>query len=164
MINSVPLLLSYTINKEGRLSLRQTMEVSSNVLDVAVLPSQQSVVVSLDAAHVSGSTQSYDTDSAASTPLLVAFELEVSGDNTRWKPSKLSDTFKSAAAQINDIPDVPDVSSGGRQSRRGAYSPLGEFLYGLENLRKKRGMDAQEAEEDEGEEALPEGEVPPEVK
>lgn len=164
MTYSVPLLLSYTINSEGKLSLRQTMELSGNVLDVAVLPSQQSLVVSLDAAHVSGSTLSYDTSSAASTPSLVAFELEVSGDNASWKPSKLSDTLTSAVAQINDVPDVPDVSSSGRQGRKGAYSPLGEFLYGLENLRKKRGMDAQEAEEDEGEEVLPEGEVPPEVK
>lgn len=140
------------------------MELSGNVLDVAVLSDQRSIVVSLDAAHVSGSTLSYSTDSAASSPPLVAFEMDTSGDGATWKPLRLSDTLLSATAQIDDIPDVPEVSNNARQGRKGAYSPLGEFLYGLENLRKKRGMDAQEADEDDGEEALPEGEMPPEVR
>ncbi|KPI43424.1 tRNA (guanine-N(7)-)-methyltransferase non-catalytic subunit trm82 [Cyphellophora attinorum] len=55
-------------------------------------------------------------------------------------------------ADSNGKPATGEEGGQGRGGRKGPYSQMGEFLYGLENLRKKRGAAAAE-EDPEGEDA-----------
>jgi hypothetical protein len=61
-------------------------------------------------------------------------------------------TMKLTGANGKAAPEEEGGKGQSRGGRKGAYSQMGEFLYGLENLRKKRGAAAAE-EDPEGEEA-----------
>jgi hypothetical protein len=65
-------------------------------------------------------------------------------------------TMKLADSNGKAVPGEEGGKGQSRGGRKGAYSQIGEFLYGLENLRKKRGA-AAAADDPEGEDAGAEG-------
>ena len=90
---------------------------------------------------------SLDTNGSAHRP-----EEEIAPSELRWERSSLAMMLNSAASggEQAELPmEAPSKS-------KDTYSTLGESLYGLENLRKKRGWNAAEAEEEEvAEEVIP---------
>ncbi|ETN43629.1 uncharacterized protein HMPREF1541_02788 [Cyphellophora europaea CBS 101466] len=166
-LEGVPLLFCYSINAEGKITPSQKLEMDGNILDVAALeapPNTSSIAVSIDTAHGAGSTASYMPDTATKRDPVTVFRLESHENGEKWVPSEQPPTMRTAVAQVGELPGIPEANSSGRLDRRkGPYSPLGEFLYGLENLRKKRGDAAQDPEEDDGDEGLGEGGAPPDV-
>lgn len=99
--------------------------------------------------------------SMAAVPSKSALDLRIDhlpALNAAWshvKDRSAMTTPSGAAGRDGEAAPTP----GQRGGRKGPYSPMGEFLYGLENLRKKRGAAAAEEdpEEAEGELEVPEG-------
>jgi hypothetical protein len=73
--------------------------------------------------------------------------------STKVEPKSFDDIASKLeqALQSDDVKHETEVDAEAKP--KGAYSPLGEFLYGLENLRKKT---QKEDEEQQGEEVAPE--------
>jgi hypothetical protein len=69
---------------------------------------------------------------------------DIGGPELRWERSSLAMLLNSAVTVTHDV----ELPSGDQSKGQGTYSVLGEQLYGLENLRKKRGEQAIEAEEE----------------
>ena len=165
--------MSYSLQPDGKLEHHQTIETTGNTLDVAVTDGLE-IIISVDTAHEAASVVSYANDGEATSTrrLLEAFELTASSNGNAvetekgsmvWLPSQLTGKLEGAVGQINDLPEIPQSPKLGRPSqRKGNYSLLGEFLYGLENLRKKRGAAAAEGEADD--ESLLAEEVPEEAR
>jgi len=100
------------------------------------------ILVSTDNIHVPGSVKQMRTDPAALEDSVVSFQLD--SDHFRdahrkegflsWKPS---DVHAPLSASLGSGTFVVSAL-GGQPNAKAAYSVLGEFLYGLENLRKNR--------------------------
>ena len=153
----MPLLLSLVLDADGKLRHHQILRVSGNVLDVAEACDEKLIIVSLDSAHVVGSTKVLDIDRSQANEMLVAFELvgeAMSG--SEWRPAQIAGALNVATNQLESMSDVPQPENVERQRSKGEYSQLGEFLYGLENLRKWRGRAAGEAEGDMDDDEAPE--------
>jgi hypothetical protein len=159
--------LSYSVDVAGKLGLEQVIALHGNALDVAVLADQQSIIVSLDTAHIPNSTMILkSTQESESKQFFRSFKLEVSNTSSQWAETDLLNGLTGKSAELRDLPSIPDAipeAQKGRSDRKGPYSPLGNFLYGLENLRKKRDFADPDADEEDGEEPLPASELPPEV-
>ena len=105
-------------------------------------------MVSLDTAHAVGSVKTLNTDPSIEE-MLVAFELVGETlQGSKWQPSQIAESV-SAVNELDTIPDVLQMDHTERQKSRSDYGPLGEFLYGLENLRKRRGQVGDDGEDDE---------------
>lgn len=115
------------------------------------------IIVSLDFAHNGGSVKDLDTSPEDEQLLLVAFDLVEQEGHSSWsKHEEFTYTLSSMITRAENLENRPEVTqhdASQQQRSKGAYSPLGEFLYGLENLRKRRGTAADDAEgeADEGE-------------
>lgn len=142
-------------------------------MDVGVGPSLWEIIVSVDTVHTPGSMKVMRPEEVPETQFFETFELfsslsqdtvkeATNGDTAlemdlRWESSSLAMFLNKAAAEAGK----GLLPSGTSSKDRGAFSPAGDILYGLENLRKKRGQAAMEAEQEEaGEEAemLPDAE------
>ncbi|RMZ87528.1 hypothetical protein DV736_g5249, partial [Chaetothyriales sp. CBS 134916] len=143
----LPLVLSFSLGTNGRLNLHQIIETNSNVLDLASLAERDLIIISLDTAHEKGSTRSFKAESSSENGSLEAFELETTQKGwVVWKPADIVQRLNAAIAGIEDRPVVIEAERTERQRAKSDYSALGEFLYGLENLRKKRGQTAEDVE------------------
>jgi len=156
-LEGLPLLLVFALT-ESELRHAQTLNLAGNVLDVVGLKEQQTVAISIDSVHKTGSFKQHrdegETDvgpiqTFAIQPVnLHAIEAESWGirleENTSPVPFEL-DNFS-----IESLSDRREAA--GYNQDRGyekTYSVLGEFVYGLENLRKRRGKAAEEEDEEE---------------
>ena len=168
----VPILLSYSLTDEGQLRHHQTLTLGGNAIDVGVGPSLWEIVVSIDTVHKPGSMKILHPEEETKTDYFETLELfsnlpedadvqdtQIDGSpeaDLRWESSSLAMLLNGAAAicQKGNLPSEAPLED----KNRGAFSPAGEILYGLENLRKKRGQAAVEAEQQIGEDevALPE--------
>jgi hypothetical protein len=119
---------------------------------------QQTIVVSTDNVHIPGFVKQTRTDPAPLGESVVSFELiynhgsEVDGAKRGlwWTPSCLTALLSASLTSGTFI--VPELGS--QPNGKAAYSVLGEFLYGLENLRKNR-SGAEAAEETIQDDVLP---------
>lgn len=162
----LPLLLSYNLTNEGKLQHHQTIELGGNALDVAVGPALWEIVVSIDTVHKPGSVKEIKPEATPKSDFFETFSLfsnraedangtapadEQPGPELRWERSSLAVLLNNAVPIFEKL-DLPqeDDSKG-----KGTCSTIGEQLYGLENLRKRRGEQAVDAEEEGIGEALP---------
>ena len=138
-LEGLPWLLSFSFTREGQLQCRQKITLGGNVLDVAVnIGKHITAIISIDNVHVPGSMLKQRTETSQSDAI-ITFEL----DSTSLQWSKSITGFTLPFGDVQELQEVPseDLTQTVRSSRaRGEYSALGEFLYGLENLRKKRGL------------------------
>jgi len=137
------------------------------VLDVTIGPALWGIVVSIDTIHKPGSIQVLRPEETPAGDAFETFELfsnvsttESSPGNQlesapeadlRWETSSLAMLLNTSALDCGR----GTLPSEGRAKDKGAYSAAGEMLYGLENLRKKRGQAGAEADEEEGGEGIP---------
>ncbi|KIW76600.1 hypothetical protein Z517_09044 [Fonsecaea pedrosoi CBS 271.37] len=164
-LEGLPMLLSYSINQDGHLKHHQTLTLGGNVLDVTVGPAMWAIVVSIDTIHKPGSIQVLRPEETPAAEAFETFELfsnlpidDISTNNNllgdfngseaelRWETSSLAMLLNSSARDCGR----GTLPSDGRAKDKGAYSAAGEMLYGLENLRKKRGQAEADAEEEAG--------------
>ncbi|KAL2423624.1 tRNA (guanine-N(7)-)-methyltransferase non-catalytic subunit TRM82 [Exophiala dermatitidis] len=159
----LPLLLSYSLTAAGQLVHHQTLTLGGNVLDVGIGPALWDIVVSIDTVHKPGSMKIVRPEETPATEFFETFELFsnltvdeaglVQSENRdepelRWERTSLAMLLNEAASSCK----TQEVSLEAPPKTHSVYSPLGESLYGLENLRKKRGLQAQKEDaEAEGE-------------
>lgn len=135
------------------------------MLDIAVGPALWQIVASIDTLHKPGSMKTLRPDETPAGEAFETFELfsnhshETNRSNAqgesgelRWERSSLAMLLNSASLDCGRGEVTPAASS----KDKGIYSIPGETLYGLESLRKRRGLAAAEAEA-ETEEAEAEG-------
>jgi tRNA (guanine-N(7)-)-methyltransferase subunit TRM82 len=138
-LEGLPLLFSFSVKNNGSLEHKQTIQFDGNVLDVAIRPRDQPCAwVSLDYVHIPGSMTRQRPDSMGCEPLV---HILLDETNLQWLQSdKKLPLDVDAIVSSKDVPNST-LEQPTRSSRaKGEYSFLGEFLYGLENLRKKRGF------------------------
>lgn len=137
-LEGLPILLSLMMYQDGQLRYHQTILLSGNVLDVIILPDETTrALISIDNIHLPGSMVREKLE-LSECKLLTT--LEFHGSDLTW--SERTETFglNAGAEAIADIPKASEPEAASSSRPRGEYSTLGEFLYGLENLRKKRGV------------------------
>lgn len=126
------------------------VDLPGNVLDVACMPEQQTIVVSTDNVHKPGSVKQMRTDLAPLGESVISFQLTckhvTEGNGAErglwWKRSDLSAPLSACLTLGTFL--IPELAT--QLNAKATYSVLGEFLYGLENLRKNR-SGAEAAEE-----------------
>ena len=127
----LPLLLSLKWSSQQKLVSHQTVELPGNALDVLVF--QQTILISTDNVHKPGSVKDMRKQGAPWADGLCESHLLSEKDHggqerdggMRWSP----------------IPRKPGLAAHeivSTSNEKATYSALGEFLYGLENLRKNR--------------------------
>ncbi len=146
-LEGFPYLFSLCLTRERRLQCRQSISLSGNVLDVAVNVEEQTMaMISVDNVHLPGSMLRQRTDVRDSDFSIITLELD--STTLQWSRPAVGFSLKS-----NDVEDLQELlpetpTEAARSSRaRGEYSALGEFLYGLENLRKTRGLHTEDIEQ-----------------
>lgn len=152
-LEGLPLLLSYF--SDGHIFAKaQIIPVSGNVLDVAVTEAGDLIFVSIDTVHQPCSMKSRRREPTSQEEAIVCFSLQDKGrDETMsehsvldeggrvlplWTRSSLPAIGK-ALADESTTADIDPEQDGKQHRSYKDYSKLGEFLYGLENLRKHRG-------------------------
>lgn len=160
----IPLLLSYAHNGE-RFARAQMIQLAGNVLDVAVAEAGSFILVSIDTIHQPSSMKARrnaplnQEDAISCFALRDGIRLVAKSEKSTvqeegevqllWTRSALPGTDKAFACK--PVMAVIEPEEGGKQNKPYSnYSKLGEFLYGLENLRKHRGQEDVEADEESG--------------
>ncbi|EXJ69181.1 uncharacterized protein A1O5_07217 [Cladophialophora psammophila CBS 110553] len=166
-LEGLPILLSYSVTEDGRLRHHQTLTLGGNVLDVTIGPTLWGIIVGIDTIHKPGSVQVLRPETTPAPDAFETFELfsDLGDDENgpgkepdgvpeadlRWETSSLAMLLNTSASHC----DKGALPSEGSIKDKGAYSAAGEVLYGLENLRKKRGQTAEEDEEAESQQGAP---------
>lgn len=139
-------MLSLEWSPDQELVYHETIELPGNALDVVVLQGPQTILVSTDSVHIPGSVkrERVDSDSARLGNSLVSFKLTnkdgLIGQNRTernlwWAPCGPIAPGTQGLAFRSIVPEVVR-----QPNDKATYSVLGEFLYGLENLRKNRSV------------------------
>ena len=158
--------MSYDIADDGRISRGDIESTAGNVLDIVdirdgtdstdvSLPQADqpgpAIIVTFDTAHRPGSTLDYRGSNDRYMIPMAVYGKTKDGYGGWQLDARRTSRLCDALGKVRDTKPVfnsPASGTGGRQVRKGPYSPLGEFLYGLENLRKKRGGAAVDGEDD----------------
>ncbi|KAL9617872.1 MAG: hypothetical protein Q9160_007360 [Pyrenula sp. 1 TL-2023] len=162
-IEGLPILLTFIKTTKHGLIESTPIHLSGNVLDVLPIRSRNELLISIDNAHAPGSTNLGRSPELSTSPFLQAFTvnqswkaveqsldiggegIEAAASKIQWDPCPSPDLMNQAAATCGivevELPLEP-------LDQKTLYSPLGEFLYGLENLRKKPVQDERKAEEE----------------
>jgi len=159
-LEALPLLFTFQVSNFGLRHL-QTLKLDSNVLDVVHLREQNVAVVSLDTAHSPGSYKDYCREPVPATKAFKSFGIgcgEVMS-NTLPVEGVYLEPGSDAALSLEPISmeTIPDKRQQNETEARAkyekTYSVLGELVYGLENLRKRRGKAAEDEDDaaDDGE-------------
>jgi tRNA (guanine-N(7)-)-methyltransferase subunit TRM82 len=155
-MEGLPLLLSFHFDDSGHLQHQQTVTLDGNVLDVSLVSNLTSprvtAFVSLDNIHNPGSMIK-EKEKGIDRQMITTIEFD---DKDRLWHEK-QDTFEIRNQDVEEqggFPAAPLAQASGSSRARGEYSSLGDFLYGLENLRKKRGIIQAEEDADVNESAM----------
>jgi hypothetical protein len=136
---------------------------------VGIGPALWEIVVSIDTVHRPGSVKTLRPEEIPALEMFETFELSSNqsdangstgrgeaNNELRWDRSSLAMLLNDAASVTERV----EISAEAPPQSRGTYSTLGEMLYGLENLRKKRGQETADADEEEPlEQAIAEAEI-----
>lgn len=156
-LEGLPLLFIFHVD-EYQVSYCQTLKLEGNILDVAILEGHKQIAVCIDTVHKSGSfkevrTEEESADSVhvfALTSVLVA----VNGQQVPSILPVLENGIRTEVVLMQE-PEKSNATNGDAKQRgwERSYNSLGEVIYGLENLRKRRGAAPDEdGEEDPDEE------------
>ena len=151
----LPFLLSLSSSSDHRLFHHQTIELPGNPLDVAFLPEHQTILVSIDHIHNPGSVKYHRgrTTPPGLGDSIVSFQLSTKRE---WGPSDIAEKLSETIRIEIEKDSFTSVEVTEQKNPKATYSVLGEFLYGLENLRKNR--DWSTAEAGQGDDAAADGE------
>jgi tRNA (guanine-N(7)-)-methyltransferase subunit TRM82 len=161
-LEGLPLLLSYGCT--GEIFARaQIIRLAGNVLDVVVAEAGRLLLVSIDTIHQPCSMKARRNEPRSQAEAIVCFALQedVRGEAANeppvvleegkvlplWTRSSLPAIDKALACELVTA-EVEPEEEGKRHKPHSVYSKLGEFLYGLENLRKYREQEDLEGDEE----------------
>lgn len=157
-LEGLPLLFCFN-NSQFELVHMQTFKLEGNVLDIAQVQGTDVLAVSIDTIHKSGSFKEYRIEAEEIVPGIQFLSMkgaEIVVDDTVLKGVYLERHSTILPWSLNPSPYMPGQGLGAEgesenktKSIDKAYSPIGEFVYGLENLRKRRGKTAEDDEEEE---------------
>lgn len=164
-IEGIPLLFSYLIDHEGVLQYHQTLKLKGNALDVAIDGESQTIFVTVDTVHIAGSMRTIRKQEELKINAFEVFTLSLKygengeadeiisastgSNNPHWTPSSKADALNGSVDKEDATSKLSVSSIENTTTSKGIYSSLGEFLYGLENLRKKRDHNDEDEEKDE---------------
>lgn len=159
-LEALPLLFTFRVSNFGLRHL-QTLKLDSNVLDVVHLREQNVAVVSLDTAHSPGSYKDYRGEPVPATKAFEFFGIGCGEVMSNALPVEGVNLEPGSDAALSLEPISTESLSDKRQQNETearakyekTYSVLGELVYGLENLRKRRGKAAEDEDDaaDDGE-------------
>lgn len=157
-LEGLPLLFTFHVSNFELLHM-QTFKLDGNVLDLVHSQDQNILAVSIDTTHKSGSYKEYRTEAEEDIPgiqFLSMKSAEVIADESSFNGVYLErcETITPWFVETSPHDPSPECSGQGEsdvklKNYEKAYTPIGEFVYGLENLRKRRGKAAEEEEEEE---------------
>ncbi|KAK7887548.1 tRNA (guanine-N(7)-)-methyltransferase non-catalytic subunit trm82 [Exophiala xenobiotica] len=165
-IEGLPILLSYSLADQGQLRHHQTVVLGGNALDVAIGPALWEIVVSVDTVHKPGSVKDVRPEATPESSFFETFELfsdaseatngeaqpqEGRESALRWERSSLAMLLNNAVPGIESV----ELAQGDPSHSNSTNSALGEQLYSLENLRKRKGQPALDAVDEDPEESTP---------
>ncbi|KAJ9655088.1 tRNA (guanine-N(7)-)-methyltransferase non-catalytic subunit trm82 [Neophaeococcomyces mojaviensis] len=140
----------------------QTLNLDGNALDVVDLREQHAVVVSIDSVHKPCSVKEYrDEDGRDVDPVQIftlrpeqLHEVEAEIFGVRLERNANLVSFRMDGISIESLSNKREATGYNQdKGHEKMYSVLGEFIYGLENLRKRRGKATDEEEDDDNDEA-----------
>lgn len=153
-LEALPLLFTFQISNFGLRHL-QTLKLDSNILDLVHLRKQNVVVISVDTAHSPGSYKDYRAEPLPATEAFRFFGVrrgEVLSNTLPIEGVCLEPSSDATLAlepmptdSLSDNRTVNETEA--RANYEKTYSILGELIYGLENLRKRRGKAAEDEDD-----------------
>jgi tRNA (guanine-N(7)-)-methyltransferase subunit TRM82 len=130
-LEGVPGLFIFCIDEDGIISNIQTIKVPSNILDVAVIPSQAAILWTVDSIHQPGSTKDCRE---AQHDIHVGMHL--------WSSSRKQwDQILSSEAPLSGIEGWISRNSPEESLAAGDLGKYRELYYGIEHLRKTSAED-----------------------
>ncbi|KAE8352079.1 guanine-N(7)--methyltransferase non-catalytic subunit trm82 [Aspergillus coremiiformis] len=122
----------FVLGLDGVLTAQDPIEMSGNVLDVASIGKDSTIIVSVDGIREKGSTQEWRANPTSPSSLIATLRVKPDTENLEWEPvtEPLATNVNSAGS--SDI--ATDTNTKGRKE-------LNDSLYSLGNLRKKHGED-----------------------
>lgn len=169
-LEGLPALLTFVVD-DADLSLVDVLQLSGNLLDLVSIPGQACIAIAIDDVHEPGSMKVLREELTSSSCSIKIFKLsqnaisilsqrgtenpgEILSPSDLWEDMQVEFEVEAVQRESSTVSrDVNDTEV--KDKNQGRLSgQLGEFLYGLENLRKKRGQAA--VEEDEATEVVDE--------
>ena len=167
-LEGTPGFFTCKIELDGRLTSVVTTSTRGNVLNIAVDTEATKIFVSLDTFHRPGSTKEVLPQAQHIRPFQVfQYQQEEGGvasghrEQPTWLELDSTALNSSSSSEMQTMAEADaDVVKGADKKKRGdARQMLSEFLYGLENLRKRRCFASAE-DDDQAEAEVEAGETP----
>ena len=145
-LEGTPGFFTCTIDADGRIISVITTSTHGNVLDLAVDTEAAKIFVSLDIFHLPGSMKEVLPSAQDVRPFQVFRHRQERGsvasghpEQPIWVEQDSTVLNTSSSSGMQRLAEDTNVVEGPSQKKRGgAQRTLSEFLYGLENLRKRR--------------------------
>ncbi|KAE8134600.1 guanine-N(7)--methyltransferase non-catalytic subunit trm82 [Aspergillus pseudotamarii] len=122
----------FVLGLDGTLKTQDPIEMSGNVLDVAIMEKDSTVVVSVDCIHEKGSTHEWRASPTSPSNLIESFRVKPGTENLEWEP-----VTESLVTNVNMGGSSGILADANTKQRK----ELDDSLYNLGNLRKKHGED-----------------------
>jgi tRNA (guanine-N(7)-)-methyltransferase subunit TRM82 len=120
------------------MSRQQSLQLSGNVLDVTEAENDNTVFVSVDGVHESGSTRTWRDEVTQPQIFVQAFTMKTQGENKAYEPANSPTIDNINRHGTEDILKSTDEAARAKEQK-----VLSESLYNVGNLRKRgRGDDA----------------------
>lgn len=156
-VEAMPVLFSFVISHKQTLEFCGSFPARGNILDIAVDAEAQILIVSLDHVHRPGS-KTRMANAEKKEPLFQILSLgprqsdstltnNVSQKLVRWtedNAESLNDNAGDALKRCAELRNEGSDAVNSKKQQQGERGTLSEFLYSLENLRKKRASGAGE--------------------
>ncbi|GMF68864.1 unnamed protein product [Aspergillus oryzae] len=122
----------FVLGSDGTLKPQDPIEMSGNVLDVAIMEKDSTIVVSVDCIREKGSTHEWRASPTSPSNLIESFRVKPGTENLEWEPVTESLVTNINMGGSSGIPADADTKQ---------RKELNDVLYSLGNLRKKHGED-----------------------
>ncbi|KAE8376704.1 guanine-N(7)--methyltransferase non-catalytic subunit trm82, partial [Aspergillus bertholletiae] len=122
----------FVLGSDGTLNPQNPIELSGNVIDVAVIEKDSTIVVSVDCIREKGSTHEWRASPTSPSNLIESFCMKPGTENVEWEPVTGSLVSNINLGGSYGIPADSDT----KQKKE-----LNDLVYSLSNLRKKHGED-----------------------
>ncbi|KAJ5363834.1 tRNA (guanine-N(7)-)-methyltransferase non-catalytic subunit trm82 [Penicillium cataractarum] len=127
-LEGTPQLLCYTLESDNTLKSQGVVQLSGNVLDIACIDSQGSVVISLDTIRESGSTDMWKENAVSPQTLTECLQFSIADGGLKWT---VGDDTRTASINAGGTSSLP-VTLDAKQKKT-----INDTLYNLGNLRKR---------------------------
>lgn len=149
----MPGIFTYLFYPDNRLLIPDKQyHLPANVLDIVILRDCMTMLISLDNVHAPMSTKRPNPESLL--PKIHVLDIRIDRPGREWQyslieakslpegegsvePGSSADVASKLGCTLQSEEVRHEIESGETVKPSALYSPLGDFLYGLENLRKK---------------------------